>query len=267
MRVLYNSYNFFIGVFCVKRLLSAVTVLVILCLSFAGCGKQGSISFSSGEIVKGKDNSTVNFVLVNETGKTIESLSVVVRTFSDNNKKEDEKEVVYPIEVENGMKATISMKTKKECVSAKAVSYKYKTSNGAEKSGSFGDEFTAYVKKASSSSIKTREQLAEKIIRDVNNQFLKGGSLSTGSYDEQKKRLVIVSKYKDKYNTCLSAYEENPDAWQGLVDGIVSMSKTCHEEFVNNKFDDVSVSVGIISKDEELMFSATDGELIDSLGR
>lgn len=248
-----------------RRITAAVFAAIIIYFSFSGCGKQDGIEFVSGEIVPSENESAVSFTFLNNTGRTIYSFSAVIRIFTDKDTVCDEQGAVYPIEIENGAKATLTVKTDKECTSAKAVSYSYKTENKTEKSGELSDEFTAYIKKDSSSSIMTREQLAEKIIRDVNSQFLKKGSLSTGSYDADKKRLVIVSKYKEKYEACLDSYERNPDMWTELVDGIIQMSRTCQDEFKSNNFDDVDVSVGIISRDEEIMFSATNGELAETL--
>ncbi len=248
-----------------KRVTAAVFAVIIICLSFAGCEKKSGIEFAGGEIVPEKEGNTANITVLNSTGGTVYSLSALIRTFSDKGAVSDEKEAVYPIEIENGDKATLSIKTDKECVSAQAVSYRYKTESGAEKSGEFSDEFTVYVKKSAQSSIKTREQLAKDIIRDINNQFLKKGSLSTGRYDSDKKHLVIVSKYKDDYETCVDSYKHEPEMWNELADGIVQMSQTCCDEFKNNNFDDVNVSVGIISSDEEILFSATNGELAETL--
>ena len=41
------------------------------------------------------------------------------------------------------------------------------------------------------------------------------------------------------------------------------MSKTCLNEFESHNFSDVHVSVGMMSSDDEILISATDGEIVD----
>ena len=45
------------------------------------------------------------------------------------------------------------------------------------------------------------------------------------------------------------------------------MSETCLAEFERYGFKDVQVSVGVMSTDDKIMISATNGEIIDMLGQ
>lgn len=245
-----------------KKIISAVLTAIILCIILSGCTER-RLEVSDGEIAVKNEKYAVSFTVVNNTGKTITDLSIEVQTYLKNDKKSDSGRAVYPIAVENGAEATLSLITEKECVSARALSYSYKTGSGKEKSGEFKTAAVAYMKEKSGEA-KTRQQLADKIIRDVKNQFLIKGSYSTGSYDAEEKRLVIVSRYTQDFDTCCALYEKEPSMWDSLADGIVSMSKTCLEEFQENGFSDVIVNVGVMSSDEKLLFSATDGELVQT---
>lgn len=243
-----------------KRIISAVIAVIIACLCFSGCGKESLIEPVSGEIIENEKSYTVNFVIANKTGGKIEELSATIITYSNNDNVADEKEVVYPLAVEDGKNATLSLNTEKKCLSAKVTAYSYKTENGKTVNGKFDNDFVAYVKKNSTSE-KTRERLADDMIREIKNQFLEKGFMATGVYDTEKKELTIVSKYSKDYDVCAALYEQEPDMWKSLEDGIVQMSQTCYDEFKDNNFDDVSVNVGVVSNDEELMFSATNGNL------
>lgn len=238
----------------------------MLCLTLCGCGKVRKPEITDGEIIAGKGEYSVSFTVSNKTGGTVSGLTVEVKTYGKGGAAADEGEAVYPIDVENGSSATVVFKTDKACESAEAVRYSYRNESGDEIKGEFDGDFRAYVKKATGNDIATREQLADEIIREVRDSFLKKGTYSTGSYDSDRKQLVIVSRYEDDYDTCLRAYKENPDAWKPLSDGVVSMSQTYLERFQDENFDDVTVAVGVMSDDEQIMFSATDGSLKESLG-
>lgn len=248
-----------------KRLASVIMIAFVIAFSFSGCSKK-RIDPVKGEIRKNGDKFSVSFTVRNSTGEKIDGLTLKIKTFTESGEEADSGEAAYPIEIEDGAEATLTFSTDKECSSAQAVSYSYKTSGVKTVQGEFSD-FKAAVAADKVEDALTREALAEEIIRDVRNQFLAKDTYSHGTYDAEKKHLIIVSDYKQSYDVCLALYEKDPDIWKSLTDGIISMSETCLEEFRNNNFDDVSVSIGVMSSDEEIMFSATNGELTESLGQ
>ncbi len=258
---MYNFINKYKGSFIVKRFFSVLIIMAIICSCFYGCGVAKSIEPVSGEIIVNDKNCTVNFTVKNNTGKNISSLSGFVSAFSKDKIVVKTDEVVYPIEVKNGANATFSFNVE-SCAYARLDFCTFKDENGDEKRVDFKEDFIAFPKVSSDNTIKTREELAEKIIRDVKSKFLAQGSFSEGNYNPDKKQLVIVSTYERDADTCISLYQKEPDMWKSLEDGIVSMSQTCLDQFKENNFDDVSVSIGVMSKDEELLFSATDGQLV-----
>ncbi len=250
----------------VKRLFCVIASAAMLCLMLCSCGKAEKPEITGGEIAVSGGEYTVSFTVLNKTGGNVSEFTLGVKAFGNGGRQSDEGEASYPIEIKNGASATVVYKTKNECTSATAVWYSYKTDGGSEVKGEFDGDFTAYLKSETDNSIATREQLAEDIIRNVRDTFLKKGTYSTGSYDSANKHLIIVSRYTDDYDTCAQAYAKNPDAWKELSDGVVSMSESCLETFRNENFDDVNVTVGVMSDDEQIMFSATNGELKESLG-
>lgn len=249
----------------VKRFIAAVLPAFIMCFIFSGCSKK-SVEPVRGEILKTGNGYSVSFIVKNSTGGTVSGLSIKIRTFSEGGKEADSGEAAYPIEISDGAEATLTFETEKKCTSAEAVSCTYKDESGRECTAGFDGTLKAELKEKAVSDVLTREALAENIIRDIKSRFLAEGTYSYGEYDAEKNHLIIVSRYTQSYDVCLALYEKEPDMWTSLADGIVSMSETCLEEFRDNNFDDVSVSVGVMSSDEEMMFSATDGQLTDSLG-
>lgn len=248
-----------------KRFISAITAVIFICLCFSSCGKQNLLEPVSGEIIKNEENYIVKFVVANKTGGKIESLSAVITICSGKNTVAEEKEIEYPLAVENGKNATISTTTEKDCTSAKITSYSYKTEKGKTVQGEFEKDCIAYIK-SKTSQVKTRDQVAEDMIREIKSQFLEEGFMATGSYNSEKKQLVIVSKYTESYDVCVELYEREPDMWESLEDGIVSMSQACYNEFADNGFEDITANVGVVSSDEELLFSATNGTLVTTPG-
>lgn len=249
-----------------KRLVSVVLLLALLAASMCACGKKkGSVDTLSGEITVSDGKYNISFTLQNNTGETVSELSALIRAFSSDGKQSDEKNVTYPIEVENGQRATFSFSTEKECEIAKAVSCTYKNAQGETVSAELSQEITAQLRSETAEKPVTRETVANDIIREINNQFLKKGTPSTGSYDPDRKQLMIISRYSELYDDCLIAYSQDPTVWNSMTDGIVSMSLYCLEKLEDNGFTDVDVGVAIASLDDEIMFSATNGELTNYL--
>ena len=84
-------------------------------------------------------------------------------------------------------------------------------------------------------------------------------------YDAEKNQLMIATYCDLTLNECIASYRINPDQWDELAQSITTMSQTCVDEFADYGFDDVHVSIGFMSKDEQIVLSATDGEIVDSL--
>lgn len=244
-----------------KKIVSVFMIIFIL-LSFASCGGKKQIVPVGGEIIESGGSFNISFTVRNETGGAVKNLTLNIGTYYGDNSLCENGMAVYPIDVENGVNATLTFKTDKKCAAAKVVSYSFTDEKGKEKSGTFSEDFTALIKEKSDGSIKTREQLAQRIIRDVKSQFLAKGSFAVGSYDDDKKELVIVSKYEQDYDTCVELYEREPDMWKSIEDGIVSMNLSCLDDFKEYNFEDVKVNIGVISKDEQILFMATDGEIV-----
>ena len=245
-----------------KKIFSLFLIAVIILMCFTACGKSEALNPVSGEITEKDGRYTVSFAVENRTEKEIKELSAVINTYTDGGKKLCEKITAsYPIEVQGGARATLTFVTDKKCSEARLISYSYKTENGKTFSGNFSQKTTAYVKEKSSDKIATREELADKIIRDYRGRFLAGGSFSAGDYDSDKKRLTVVSRFEKDYDTCVALYEKEPEFWDAVKEGIISMSQTSLEEFQSNNFDDVTVSIGVISSDEKVIFMAVNGEL------
>lgn len=244
-----------------KKFISAFLIIFIL-LSFSSCAGKAQITPVSGEIIESDGGFSISFTVKNDTGKTVKNLTLNIETYSDGGTLCEKGEAVYPISAENGANATPVFKTEKKCVQAKAVSYSFTDEKGKEKSGEFAEDFTAVIKEKDDGEIRTREQLAERIIRDIKSQFLTSGSYAFGEYDTEKKELLIVSKYEQDYDTCAELYEREPDMWKSIEDGIVSMNLSCLDDFKEYNFEDVKVNIGVISKDEQILFMATDGEIV-----
>lgn len=244
-----------------KKFISAFLIILIL-LGFSSCADTEKITPVSGDIIETEDGFIVSFTVKNDTGKAVENLTLNIETYSDSGTLCEKGEAVYPISAESGAKATLTFKAKKKCTQAKAFSYSFTDEKGKEKSGEFTENFTAAIKEKTDGEIRTREQLAERIIRDIKTQFLAKGDYAFGKYDSEKKELLIVSRYNQDYDTCVEMYEKEPDVWKSIEDGIVSMSLSCLEDFEEYNFEDVKVNIGVISKDEQILFMATDGEIV-----
>lgn len=244
-----------------KKIVSSFLMLFIM-LSFSSCAGKKQITPVSGEIIESDGSYNISFTVRNDMGKAVKNLTVSVELYSDGGKLSEKGEANYPIAVESGANATLTFRTEKKCTQAKAVLYSYTNENGRKNNGKFSKDFTALVKEKSDGEIRTREQLAERIIRDIKSQFLAKGSYAVGSYDSEKKELLIVSRYERDYDTCAELYDREPDIWKSVEDGIVSMSLSCLDDFKEHNFEDVKVNIGIMSDDEQIIFMATDGELV-----
>lgn len=258
---MYNFINKYKGSFIVKKIFSVLIIMALMCSLFYGCSSKKTIEPVSGEIKVNDKNCTVSFTVKNNTGKSISSLSGFISAFSKDKTVVKTDEVKYPIEVQNGDNATLTFIVE-SCAYARLDFCTFKSENGDEKRADFKEDFVAYPKEKSGETIKTREDVAKKMIRDVKTHFLKQGSFSDGEYNSDKKSLIIVSTYDMNADTCVSLYQKEPDMWKSLEEGIVSMSQTCLDEFKANNFDDVTVNIGVMSNDDELLFSATDGQLV-----
>lgn len=101
------------------------------------------------------------------------------------------------------------------------------------------------------------------LIDDIKSKFRADGYNAEGHYDKNKKQLIIAAYFNKSYKSCAALYQIDPTQWQTLAESIASMSKTCLNEFESHNFSDVHVSVGMMSSDDEILISATDGEIVD----
>ena len=242
---------------------AAAFMLVFLC----GCAGTEKLSVTNCEIVFSGEEKVSKFTVENNTGKTISNLTVLIKMFDSAGKETDSAEAGYPINVKSGESATVTAKSGRDYDYSKAVSCTYTLEGEAEKTLVFKKEYTArYENKTEGpGSIKTRADVAEEMIQDVKIQFLKKKYMTDGSYDPEKKQLMIASYCDMTLKECKASYQINPDQWDELSQSMASMCQTCVDEFKSYGFDDVHVSLGFMSKDEEIIISATDGEIVDTL--
>lgn len=248
--------------------ISAALLSLILLFSLASCSQGGSIDITGTELTQSANGTNVKFTVRNNTGETIDKLKITVETY-DGEKKTDTVELSYSLTVAAGDSATLGKSLPFECKKCVATDYSYVNDSGDTVSGSFdgGNEAIFSQKTEGKKNISTRAQLAEVMIDDIKKQFLSQGFSSDGNYDSDKKQLVIVSYAKSSYETSLLLYKKSPESWDDMADSIAKMSATCLAEFERYGFKDVQVSVGVMSTDDKIILSATNGEIVDMLGQ
>lgn len=239
-----------------------IFILIFLC----GCSSSGKISVTNCEIVISGDEKVSKFTVLNNTGKTVSDFCLEVVMLDSQGESTDTVQAEYPIDIKAGQSATVSAKSKSDYNTAKAVSCTY-TAGGKQEHIGFKNEYIAQQQGKSNSggSIKTRADVAEEMIQDVKFQFLKKKYMTDGTYDPEKKQLMIASYCDLTLNECKASYKINPDQWDELAQSMSSMCQTCVDEFKSYGFDDVHVSLGFMTKDDQIAVSVTDGEIVDSL--
>lgn len=248
--------------------LSALLTAFVILLSLASCSRGGTVEITSVQLTESAGGANVKFVIKNNTGAVIDKLKITADTFDGENKT-GTVEISYSLPVGAGESATLGKTLPSECKRCVATGYSYVNDSGDTVSGNFsgGNEAVFSQKSEENKSISTRAQLAEVLIDDIKKEFLSQGFSSEGHYDSDKKQLIIVSYAKSSYETSLLLYEKSPESWQNTADSIAKMSETCLAEFERYGFKDVQVSVGVMSTDDKIMISATNGEIIDMLGQ
>ena len=241
--------------------------MILLMLCFYGCSAGEKIEITNSEIVSASAAQNIKFTVRNNLKTTLKELTLnAVLLDADGNEIESCR-AEYPIEVKSGESATLSIKSEKSFDTAKAVSCSYIDADGGQVTYKFKKEYIAVHEDTTTAEklIRTRADLAEEIIQDVKFQFLKKKYATDGAYDAEKNQLMIATYCDLTLNECIASYRINPDQWDELAQSITTMSQTCVDEFADYGFDDVHVSIGFMSKDEQIVLSATDGEIVDSL--
>ena len=244
-------------------------LLVFLILLTCGCASFQKIKITNAEISSTGSHKVIKFTAINNTKKSISDFTLDIDLIDSQGEEIKTTQVSYPIEIGPGQGATLSTQSDDDVVSARAAACHYKNSSGKEIDLTFKQlyiaEYNPKDTKQESGTIKTREEAAEIIIKDVKLQFLKKKYMTDGTYDPEKKQLMIASYCDLTLNECKASFAVNPDEWNELSQSIASMSETCLDEFKSYGFDDVHVSIGFMSKDDKIVISAADGEIIDSL--
>ena len=243
-----------------------ICLLLAIVLIFAGCSESpDKIEITSGELFRTKNGISAKFEIINNEPGTITELKLNVITYNDN-KEIEQASVDYPIYVEENETASLTLAFEYECDKAVAVSYSYMKADGESVTGNFSQKYEAIFNTESTTSaenINTRENLANKLIKDIERQFMLQSFEAHGYYDSEKNQLVVAAYAKDLYKDCYYAYQVDNTSYQNLAKSIATMSQTCYDEFRLYKFNDVQVSIGLLSADETIMISATNGEIVE----
>lgn len=250
--------------FILKAVSLVLICIVILCV-FASCSFNSGVKIASCELIETSVGVSGIFKILNCENSTIDNLKITVKGYDENGKETGTFEGKYALYINPDEEATITVALSAECESARAVSYSYSL-DGKEKSGEFkaDNEATFPTQTTADTKIDTREELAEKLIEDVEHQFMLQKYESHGYYDAEKKQVIIASYAAKTYDECYYAYSVDPNAYDDLAESLARMSLTCYEQFQNHNFKDVQVSVGFLSSDEKIMISATNGTIVDN---
>lgn len=244
---------------------SASIFLIFVLMFLTSCsGKGGRIEAVSSSLTGAGEDMIVKFVIKNGESEQISDLKIKAAIYDEKQNKIDEAEMTYPIKIEPGEEVTLSARCDESSRSAEITEYSYKK-GGKEVSGKFDSAVTAKYEEPTTAdkSVNTREKLAEVLIDDIKSKFRADGYNAEGHYDKDKKQLIIAAYFNKSYKACAALYQIDPTQWQTLAESIASMSKTCLNEFESHNFSDVHVSVGMMSSDDEILISATDGEIVD----
>ncbi len=220
---------------------------------------------SSCKLLKTADCVKGIFKFVNNEKENAYNLEITVKAFDKNGRELAETEGRYALYIEPDHEATVTVELPAGTVKAQAVSYRY-TVSGSEKSGDFEKSVDATypVTTTADSKIDTREELADKLIDDIEHQFMLEHYEAHGYYDKEKNQVIIAAYATQSYNECYYAYSIDTTVYSTLAKAIEQMSLTCYEEFKKYNFSDVKVSVGFLSSDEQVMISATNGTIVNN---
>ncbi len=236
-----------------------------LVFSLSSCSPGNPLSISSCELYETSTGLNGKFIILNSGKNTVKNLTVTICGYDENGKELITQSASYSLDIKEKEEATVTVALDPECESASAVSYSYQAPDGKSVKGEFSQNKAVLIQKTTEvTEIKTRAQLAEVLIEDVEHQFMLQAFEAHGYYDEEKKQLIIASYITKTYDECYYAYTLDNTAYDSLEESVTKMSLTCYEEFQKYKFNDVEVSVGFLSSDEKIMISATNGKLIDT---
>ncbi len=244
---------------------SLIFVCVFIVCAFVSCSPQEKLELVSCELIKTSYGVNGIFTVLNNEKAQIYNLTVTVKAYDENGEFIDSAKGEYALHVDPEHEATITVDLPENTESAKAVGYTYVV-DGKENNGSFAESPAATFppQTTADTKIDTREELAEKLIEDVEHQFMLQHYEAHGYYDKEKNQVIIASYATKTYADCSYANSIDPTVYNELAKSIQQMSLTCYEEFENYNFKDVKVSIGFLSSDEKIMISATNGEIVDN---
>ncbi len=247
-----------------KKIWIGFCLLTLLLLG--GCGGK-TLTVTGGEIAAAADGRTVRFTVRNDTGGEVRDLTLTVELLGKDGAVLEQKTAAYPTAVPPAENATVTCKSEQRVSGAQVTAFAYKTEAGKsiEKTLDKPVRAKTAVTTTTDGVIRTRAALAERLIDDVNAQFRKKGYTAQGSYDAEKKQLILASYYGLPAEACRTSYRYDPAPWDTLAESMASMSKTCMEEFQRYGFSDVHTVIGLLSSDEQLLISAADGEITQNL--
>ncbi len=249
-----------------KSLIKISSVLILILLLLTSCSDNGYIEISSSELYSTDKATVAKFEIKNCEKSEIENLSITVEAFDKSGNSLGELSAVYSLPVEPEAVATLSVAVDEKSEKAVAVTYEY-TVNGENKKGSFEnvpDATQASITEADFN-YETRGELADALIKDIKRQFMLQKFEAHGYYDSENNTLVIAAYTSKSYNECVYENSIDSSGYVALAESIATMSQTCLDEFEFHNFNDVQVSVGLLSSDEEILISATNGLIVENL--
>ncbi len=251
-----------------KKFIKAISLILlssVVLFSFSSCSTTDDIEITESRLIETKNGVSAIYKIRNNTDTIISNLTVTVTGYNINSEKTGDFEGSYSHYIEADEEATLTVRLSDDCATAEISAYSY-TAGSEEIKGEFIKNATAEFpqKTTADKKIDTREELATKVIEDVEHQFMLQKYEAHGYYDKEKNQVVIASYTTKTYDECYYAYTLDPTVYNALAESIAQMSMTCYEEFQNYNFKDVEVSVGFLSSDEKIMISATNGTIVDN---
>lgn len=248
-----------------KKAVSLFLIFAFVACFFSGCSAKAGVEITSCELNKTSRGVSGIFTVLSHEKAQIYNLAITVDAYDRDGNVIESACGEYAIYVDPEHEATITVELPEATESAKATGYKYVV-EGEETDGSFTDSPVATFppQTTADTKIDTREELAEKLIEDVEHQFMLQHYEAHGYYDKENNQVIIASYATKTYADCSYAYSIDPTSYNELAKSIQQMSLTCYKEFENYNFKDVKVSIGFLSSDEKIMISATNGEIVDN---
>ncbi len=248
-----------------KRFLKTLPILLLILFALSSCTQSAGIEIFSSELYSNQDSVTAKFEIINNEKEKIEDLNITVESYDKNGTLLSEVTVGYTMYVDPQAIATLGVAVDAQCQKAVAVSYEY-VIDGKTKTGEFKTAAEATTASVTTKDTKyeTREELAQDLIEDIKRQFMLQKYEAHGYYDSENKSLVIAAYTTKSYSDCAYENSIDPSAYSTLAQAISAMSQTCYDEFKRCGFSDVQSSVGLLSADEKIMISATNGMIVEN---